>query len=711
MRRENSAGAQTTLKSKKRLLFLMTVVVVLFIALAVKMAIIVFVQGEFLQEKALIQQTRDLVVSAKRGSILDRNGNVLAQSANAETVVLRPSEVKKGNVDAIVEVLSQKLEIDAETVRKKATDSTKSEVWLKRQVDKNIANELRELNLPGVYFTVDVKRYYPNGAFLTQTLGFTSVDGAGLEGLEAYFEKYLSGQNGKIVSEADNMGREIPLGEKEYIAPVDGYNIVLTIDEVIQSFLEKYLEEAMVQQNAIGVWGIVMNPMTGEILAMGSYPDYDLNNPPRDDIEKLTEYTRNKVITDVYEPGSTFKVVTCAAALDSGSITTNSEFNCGGTYTVDGQPIKCWRFPRSHGHQNLYQAVQNSCNSAFMQMGLAMETETFYNYIRSFGFGQETGITFPSDQGGIIMAEKYVRNSDLARIAFGQSIAVTPLQLISSFSAVVNGGFLYEPMLVKGITDSEGSYIKEYEPTVVSQPIKKETSDTMRSILESVVSEGSGKNAFIPGYHVGGKTGTAQKYDDNGQIISGKHIASFIGFAPANDPKLAVLIIVDEPNVAVDFGSIVAAPYVRKVLSDSLQYLGVEPDFAESEQPAQVEVPNLLNLDDAAATVLLDDLKLKYLFDGIGSVKEQMPAPGTTVDEGTTIMLSMSIKNQQEDMTGKVVVPDIAGQSLTIMEASKLLEEYHLKLGITGEGKAVYQKPEAGTIVDEGSTVMVDFSG
>ncbi len=711
VRRENSAGAQTTLKSKKRLLFLMTVVVVLFIALAVKMAIIVFVQGEFLQEKALIQQTRDLVVSAKRGSILDRNGNVLAQSANAETVVLRPSEVKKGNVDAIVEVLSQKLEIDAETVRKKATDSTKSEVWLKRQVDKNIANELRELNLPGVYFTVDVKRYYPNGAFLTQTLGFTSVDGAGLEGLEAYFEKYLSGQNGKIVSEADNMGREIPLGEKEYIAPVDGYNIVLTIDEVIQSFLEKYLEEAMVQQNAIGVWGIVMNPMTGEILAMGSYPDYDLNNPPRDDIEKLTEYTRNKVITDVYEPGSTFKVVTCAAALDSGSITTNSEFNCGGTYTVDGQPIKCWRFPRSHGHQNLYQAVQNSCNSAFMQMGLAMETETFYNYIRSFGFGQETGITFPSDQGGIIMAEKYVRNSDLARIAFGQSIAVTPLQLISSFSAVVNGGFLYEPMLVKGITDSEGSYIKEYEPTVVSQPIKKETSDTMRSILESVVSEGSGKNAFIPGYHVGGKTGTAQKYDDNGQIISGKHIASFIGFAPANDPKLAVLIIVDEPNVAVDFGSIVAAPYVRKVLSDSLQYLGVEPDFAESEQPAQVEVPNLLNLDDAAATVLLDDLKLKYLFDGIGSVKEQMPAPGTTVDEGTTIMLSMSIKNQQEDMTGKVVVPDIAGQSLTIMEASKLLEEYHLKLGITGEGKAVYQKPEAGTIVDEGSTVMVDFSG
>ena len=707
IRKEGGKSTQTSLKSKKRLLFLMTVVVVLFTAIAVKMGLIIFVQGDMLREKALIQQTRDLVVSAKRGSIVDCKGNVLAQSANAQTVVLRPAEVKKGNPQEISRVLAERLGLNYDDVLKLATDSKKSEVWLKRQVDNGVADELRELSLPGVYFTIDVKRYYPNGAFLTQTLGFTSVDGNGLEGLEAYFDKYLSGQNGKIVSEADRDGRAVPLGEQAYIAPIDGYNVVLTVDEVIQSFLEKSLEEAMLQQNAKGAWGIAMDPKTGGILALGSYPDYDLNSPPRDDMEKLTELSRNKVITDVYEPGSTFKAVTCASALDSGKITTSSEFDCSGSYPVDGQPIKCWRYPRGHSHQNLYQAVQNSCNVAFMKMGLEMGTETFYNYIYKFGFGQNTGITYPADQGGIVMAEKYVRNSDLARIAFGQSIAVTPLQLISSFSAVVNGGFLYKPMLVKGITDSSGNYIKEYEPSVVSQPITAETSATMCSILESVVSQGSGKNAYIPGYHVGGKTGTAQKYDENHQVMTGKHIASFIGFAPANDPKIVVLIIVDEPNVPIDFGSVVAAPYVKNVLRDSLQYMGVEPDLTQVAAPAQQTVPNLVDQDGVAAGLALDELNLKYIYNGTGNVTNMLPAPGTLVDEGTTVCLYMSIPDT-DDFTGKIEVPDLTG--LTIMEAAQRLEDCGLTLGITGTGKAVYQNPDKKTLVDPGTKIMVQFS-
>ncbi len=706
--KESIKNTQTSLKSKKRLLFLMTVVVVLFSAIVVKLGLIIFVQGDMLREKALIQQTRDLVVSAKRGSIVDIKGNILAQSANAQTVVLRPSQVKKGNPEEISRVLAEKLGLVYEDVLKLATDSKKSEVWLKRQVDNDVADELRELNLPGVYFTIDVKRYYPNGSFLTQTLGFTSVDGNGLEGLEAYFDKYLSGQSGKIVSEADRDGREVPLGEKAYIAPVDGYNVVLTVDEVIQSFLEKSLEEAMVQQNAKGAWGIVMDPKTGDILGLGSYPDYDLNSPPRDDIALLTELSRNKVITDVYEPGSTFKAVTCASALDSGKITTESTFHCDGSFAVEGQPIKCWRFPRGHGDQDLYKAVQNSCNVAFMQMGLAMGTDMFYDYIHKFGFGQNTGITYPADQGGIVMAEKYVRNSDLARIAFGQSIAVTPLQLISSFSAVVNGGFLYKPMLVKGITDSDGNYIKEYEPTVVSQPIKPETSATMRSILESVVAEGSGKNAYIPGYRVGGKTGTAQKYDENHQVMTGKHIASFIGFAPADDPKLCVLIIVDEPNVPIDFGSVVAAPYVKSVLLESLQYMGVEPDYTQVAAPAQVKVPNLVNQDGEAAAVMLDALNLKYIYNGTGTVTNQLPAPDTLVDEGTAVCLYMS-NPDITDFTGKIEVPDLTGK--TIMEASQIIENCHLTLGISGTGKAVYQNPLPKTLVDPGTKVMVDFSG
>lgn len=710
VRKERGGVPLPTLKSKKRLLVLMTAVIVLFLGIAVKMAIIVFVQGDFLQEKALIQQTRDLVVSAKRGNILDRNGNVLAQSANADTVVLRPSEIIKGNVDAIVSVLSETLGIDEETVRTKATDLKKSEVWLARQIDDAVADELRELNLPGVYFTVDVKRYYPNGAFLTQTLGFTSVDGAGQEGLEAYYDKYLSGQNGKIVSEADNKGREIPLGEKQYIPPVDGYNLVLTVDEVIQSFLEKALEEAYVQQNAKGVWGIVMDPQTGGILGLGSYPDYDLNAPPRDDIPTLTELTRNKVITDVYEPGSTFKAVTCAAALDSSRISTETTFDCAGTYAVDGQPIKCWRYPRSHGHQDLFEAVQNSCNVAFMKMGLAMGTEDFYDYIYEFGFGKQTGIDFPSDQGGIVMGEKYVRNSDLARIAFGQSIAVTPLQLISSFSAVVNGGFLYQPTLVKGLTDKDGNYIEKFEPKVISQPISAETSATMRSILESVVSKGSGKNSYIPGYRIGGKTGTAQKYDENHQVMTGKHIASFIAFAPVEDPKLAILLIVDEPNVAVDFGSVVAAPYVKNVILESLQYLGISPDYGDAQAPEQAEVPDLSGMTDAEAIAALAGVGLDYIADGTGKVSGQLPAPGVKVDKGTSVLLYMSVKNNAVNLEGMVVVPDLTG--LTVMEAAQMLDGLHLELSIQGDsaGKATYQSPAAGTSVAQGAAVMVEFS-
>lgn len=688
----------------------MTAVVVLFTALSVKLAIIVFAQGDFLREKALIQQTRDLTVSAKRGNILDKNGEVLAQSATAQTVVLRPAEIKdSGSIDTIVSVLSEKLGIDKETVLKKATEK-KSEVWLARQVSNETADELRIINLPGVYFTVDVKRYYPNSSFLTQTLGFTTVDGVGQEGLEAYFEKYLAGQDGKIISEADSDGRSIPLGQQEYIKAIDGYNVRLTIDEVIQSYLEQACEEAYVQQVAKSAYGIAMDPKTGQILATANIPDYDLNDPPRDDIAKLNELSRNKVITDVYEPGSTFKVVTCASALDSGAINTDITFDCPGSKIVDGQMIKCWRYPRGHGHQDLYKAVQNSCNVAFMEMGLKMGTETFYDYIHKFGFGQNTGVTFPSDQGGIVMPEKYVTNRDLARIAFGQSIAVTPLQLISSVSAVVNGGFLYQPSLVKDIEDNDGNIIKNFDPVVASQPISEQTSATMRDILETVVSQGSGKNCYIPGYRVGGKTGTAQKYDENHQVMTGKHIASFIGFAPADDPQIVVLIIVDEPSVPVDFGSVVAAPYVKEVLLNSLQYMGVKPDYGTTPEPEQVVVPDLSGMDETAAANALAALGLEYLTDGTGKITGQLPAPQTSVYKGTTVLLYMETKTTPDQMEGMVVVPDLTGK--TIMEAGQALEDCKLQLVIQGgQGTASYQDPAANTLVPEGTQVKVEFNG
>jgi stage V sporulation protein D (sporulation-specific penicillin-binding protein) len=451
-----------------------------------------------------------------------------------------------------------------------------------------------------------------------------------------------------------------------------------------------------------------MDPRTGEILANANIPDYDLNNPPREDVSLLNELSRNKIITDVYEPGSTFKVMTAAAVLDSGLMSTETTtFDCSGSNIVDGQMIKCWRFPRGHGHQTFHEAVQNSCNVAFMKMGLAMGTEKFYDYIYNFGFGQNTGITFPSDQGGIVMAEKYVTSRDLARIAFGQSIAVTPLQLITSVSAVVNGGFLFKPSIVKDIEDNEGNIIKSFEPEVVTQPISAETSAIMRDVLESVVSKGSGKNCYIPGYRVGGKTGTAQKYDKNHQVMTGSHIASFIGFAPADDPQIVVLIIVDEPQVAVDFGSVVAAPYVKDVLLNSLQYFKIEPDLTAAGVPEQVTVPEVSHLEAAQAADALEDAGLDCLMDGTGKVISQMPAPGTVVDEGTTVLLYMETKNIGEDTTGMVVVPDLSG--LTIMEAGKMLEVFKLQLGIQGEGVAGYQSPAAGELVPEGTKVLVEF--
>ena len=707
-RKENKVLPLPTLQSKKRLLFLMTAVLVLFFGLCAKMAVTVFIQGDMLQQKAMLQQTRDLAVSAKRGEILDCNGNVLAQSATAQTVVLRPSEITKSNVDAIVSILARILEMDEETIRKKATDTKKSEVWLKRQVPTDVANELRVENLPGVYFSLDVRRYYPNSSFLTQTLGFTSVDGAGQEGLEAYFEKYLAGQDGKIISEADRDGRDVAIGDEQYIPPVDGYNLVLTIDEVVQSFLEQAVEEAYLQQNAKEVSGIAMDPKTGRILGIANYPDFDLNEVPRDDVPALTDLTRNRVITDAYEPGSTFKVVTLASAIDSGAVSTSDTFSCPGYNVVDGQMIKCWKYPNSHGSQTLPEVVQNSCNVAFMQMGLRMETETFYDYIYNFGFGQETGIAFPSDGTGIVMSEKYVTNGDLARIAFGQSIAVTPLQLISSFSSVVNGGFLYQPSLVKGLQDSDGNYIEEYEPKMVRQVISEETSATVRTILESVVSEGSGKNCYIPGYHVGGKTGTAQKYDENHNVLHDKVISSFIGFAPANDPQIAVLIIVDEPGVPVTFGSIVAAPYVKYVIQNSLQYWGVEPDYNEVPQLEQVAVPDVTNLTDVEAAVKLNEAGLEYLTDGIGHVDKQMPAPGTMIDKGTTVLLYMDTKTEFDEMEGMTVVPDVSNKS--IMDAAQAIEDAGLTMSPTGTGTAKYQSPEAGAVVSQGTVVQVEFS-
>ena len=694
-------------KSKKRLLLLMITVLVLFAGLTAKMAYVVFAQGEELQSKALSQQITDASVAAERGSILDRNENVLAKSANAYTVVIKPEIIGQSNTDFIISKLSEVLGIDEETVRKKATNTSKKEIWLARQISSDAATELRKLSLPGVSFTVEIKRYYPNSAFLTQTLGFTNVDGVGLEGIEAYFDEYLSGQPGRLVSETDVDGNSITLGQQDYIAPEDGYNVVLTVDEVLQSFLEKSLEEAVINENAQGAWGIAMDPQTGEILAMECIPDYDLNDIPNDDMAVLAAQSRNKLITQEYEPGSIFEALTAASALDSGAVSTDMLFDCKGYELVQRQQIKCPVYPENHGEQNIFEAAQHMCSPAFIEMGQKIGTQNFYEYIYNFGLGQQTGITFPADQDGSVLAEKYVQQSDLARMTVGQSIAVTPLQLTSSVCAVVNGGFLFKPRIVKALQDSDGNIIEEYETTVVSQPISETASSTMREILEGIVSEGLGKGCYIPGYRVGGIAGTSMKYDDDGNEIAGKHIDSFIGFAPADNPKIVVLIIIDEPDCAEEFGITTAAPYVNNVLYESLQYLGFKQEESEASEPEMADVPDLSGKSLEEAKTALETAGLLYIADGSGKVELQYPAAAEIVLKGSVVLLSMDTKPEATDMTGKIIVPDLSG--LSIMEASSELMDYDLKMVIQGSGTATSQSPSAGEIVDEGTDVTVRF--
>lgn len=695
---------------KKRLVILLVFVIIVFLLLLVRIGYWTFYKGEWLQNQAEGQWTQDMPVSAERGSILDRNGNVLAQSASADTVILRPKQID--NPDEVADNLAAILGMDRQTIYDKAIDTSKSEVWLKRQITREQSDQIRALDYKGVYFTVDVKRYYPNKDLLCQILGFTSVDGEGLSGLEKQYNKYLAGKEGRIIAQTDKEGRELASGKEIYIDPENGYNVQLSIDAVIQGFLEKACLETYEANGAKGVEGIVMDPTNGAILATANIPGYDLNDPPRDDSELLQELSRNKVTSDVYEPGSTFKIVTTASALDSGAVSVDTTFDCSGSYVVDGQRIKCWR-PAGHGHQNLYQAVQNSCNPCFMQMALNMGTDTFYKYIKSFGFGQKTGIDFISDQPGLVVDQKYVKNVDLARIGFGQSIAVTPLQLVSAVSAVINGGTLYQPRLVTALTDEDGNVVQQFEPVSKGQVISAETSATMRSILQSVVDEGTGRNAKIAGYKVGGKTGTAQKYDETGAVSPDKVISSFIAFAPADNPKYVCLILVDEPGTSVQFGSVVAAPYVKDVLEQTLKYENIPPTET-SEIAETVTMPRVIGLDTETAKSQLESLGLTCTINGTGTVTNQLPSENEVVAKGTDVALytaeSPLTDEETVEETGEnmALIPDVSG--LTVVEARDKLNEAGFEIDVRSSGKAVRQTPGAGEYAEKGTAITVYFA-
>ena len=691
--------ANPNISNKKRLTILFYVALLLMLVIAGRLAQLMFFNAEDLQDKAENQWTRELAVAPKRGSILDRNGEILATSATAESVLLHPKDIT--DAGEVASLLAPILGMEEQKIFDLANDKTKVEVWLKRQITSEQAEQIRQLNLSGVDFFTDTKRYYPSGEFMSQVLGYTSSDGDGQEGLEKYYNKYLAGYAGSILAQVDANGRTIAGSEQTYIDPQPGLNLVLTTDAFIQSFLESAAREALEVNQAKSVCAIVMNPKNCDILGMVNYPEADLNNLDRSDLQALADLSRNTAIVYAYEPGSTFKIITTAAALDSGAATTEDHFNCPGYKIVDGEKIKCWRSYNPHGDQTLAQAVENSCNPAFMEMALRMGTDKFYEYIYNFGFGSNTGVDYSADGAGIIRAAKYVKNVDLARIGFGQSIAVTPLQLSTAICATINGGYLYTPRLASHLQDDEGNIVKTFESQMVRQVISEETSAKMRTILEGVVANGGGKNGQIEGYRVGGKTGTAQMYE-NGVIVQGKNISSFVGFAPADDPQYMVLFIVREPGVPVTFGSVVAAPFAKEVLEKCLKYGGVEPT-----EPVEdlVETPDFVGKTTEEAAAAAQEAGLSLQTNGAGKIAAQSPAAGTKVKKGSEIDV---YGETQSDPATDEKMPNLVGK--TLAQAYDMLEEIGLEMevnGETGSGVITSQSQKEGTSVIYGEKVVV----
>lgn len=565
---------------RKRLFALTLAAVFLFLAIFGRFFYVQVIEGEQLRAKALGQWTREVPVIAARGKILDANDVVLAENDATYSVFVRPNAVK--DKEATAEILSQIFDLDEEALYEKMTGSRVSEITAVRHVEKVKTAQLEEYDLPGVYYARDNTRVYPYGSLLSRVLGFTSTDGAGLTGLEKYYDKYLTGIDGEIAYPADLVGAEIE-GEAVYYPATDGMNIRLTIDYGIQSIAESVMQSLYEDYSPSSAQVVVLDPDTFDILALAEAPSYDLNDIPREDTDLLNELSRNNIISDIYEPGSTFKIVTAAANIEEymqgnpAAFSMNYRFNSSRTRTVDGTTIKCWSTHANgkHSNQTLAEALNNSCNPCFTDIALSLGKETFYEYLSLFNFGKATGVDFSGEAQGMLVSESAVRDCDLARIGFGQSVAVTALQLACAGAAAVNGGYYYQPRLVQEIFTEDGSVRTEIPVTLKNRTISEKASSLLASLLEGVVENGSGSKAYIEGYRVGGKTGTAQKFE-NGAIAQGKYVSSFLGFFPANDPQYLALVIVDEPQGAY-YGSVVAAPAAAEIFRGIIQLKNIAP--------------------------------------------------------------------------------------------------------------------------------------
>ena len=656
------------IKQKRRLRKMLIIVLIFFLCFIVRVGFIQFVQGEKLQEGAYEQQTLDRAINAKRGTIYDATGkNILAISASVETVTVNPTNIPKDKKEPLAKFLSENYELDYESTLKKINKKSSIETIV-RKIDKTDADKLRkwlEENsvTTGVNIDEDTKRYYPNNELASQIIGFCGSDNQGLNGIEAKFDKLLVGEKGKILRSTDARGGEIEGESEKYVASKNGKDLILSIDWSIQSIVEKYLKQACIDNECTdGGNIIVMNPKTGDVLAMATYPNYDLNSPYEPNTEELKniwdsltkdeknnslqKMWRNKAIADSYEPGSTFKLITASAALEEGITTTDKEgeFNCTGSIEVGGVRIKCWRYYRPHGAQSLREGLMNSCNPVFIGLGQKLGKDKYYDYLEKFGLLSKTGIDLPGEANSIFLYKAKVGAVELGTISFGQRFEITPIQLITAISAIANKGVMNEPRIVKKSIDTETGEIEEYPVIEKGRVISEKTANDVLSMMESVVAQGTGKNAQVKGYTVGGKTGTSED-----GVNTNKYVTSFIGVTPVSDPELVILITLYNPTGEGGHqGGGVAAPIASQVLTDILAYMEIEKD-SEEEVTENVEIPDVRDITLDEAIKKLKDIGLGYKLNveekDINKkevvVKNQFPLPCIKVIKGSIIELTI----------------------------------------------------------------------
>ena len=618
---------------RKRIKVIFLVIAIVFCALGVRLFVVQVINGKELQQRATDQWTRDLALTAPRGSFFDATGDTLAVSYTTYDVYVRGRQVKEEQVTA--QKLSNLLGLDFDKTLEKVSKKNVSEVLLKMQVEADVAEKIYNENLAGIYLTENVGRYYVYGNLLTQLLGFSSIDNVGQAGLEAYLNDYLTGIDGYSYVQSDLQGKEIGGSMRYYVNGISGSDVHLTVNSKIQILLEQVLLQAYTDQKAKAVTGIVMNAKTSEILAISSKPSFDLNEVPRDDLSILFKKTKMKAVTDTYEPGSTFKILTVAAALEAGVVSLEDRFYCPGFRIVDGQRIKCWK-TIGHGSQNLTEAFANSCNCCFMDLALRLGVDRFYHYMQKFGLGKKTGITIQGESGGILMPKSNVKNVDIARMGFGHAVAVTPIQLLTAVAGVTSGT-LKTPTVIDNIVDVRGKNV--YSPKVKKERIVSEKTVQIVNYLLQKAENKTAEFSFVEGYNVGGKTGTAQKYSESGGIAQGKYISSFIGTYPADNPDYLMLIMVDEPSAGAYYGSIVAAPYGKQFFSSLFEFYNFPKDDS-SVVLEEVIMPEVTGYSLANACAELKKRGLEYEIDGDGGVvKKQLPPAGTILYKGQTVLL------------------------------------------------------------------------